>query len=1055
MANIFLTQNETFGPLGGEQSIFGSTGDETVLVEAGANFTIDATTERVELPGDVADFNFQTVGTGVEVTNASTGELVATFNDVSNQPTVVFGDGATTLSAPGQVGGSAQLGGTDIPTNSPSSVTPNTIDGNDTSQTADGDGGGADGGFTIAADNAVQDEGDTGTAEDFTFTVSRGDTTGTAQVDVGVDFAASDADADDFDQASQTVTFSDGQETATANIRVAGDGEVEPDENFTAELTNPIGNNLADNNTTATGTIENDDTPSLSIDDVTVTERNSGTTPLQFTVTLTDPDGVSRPALQDVTFNAATVDDTATAGDDFLSKSEQLTIPQGATSTTFTVDAITDVAPEGDESFNVELSNPSNATISDGTGVGTIEDDDALQVSVNDVSVRETDSSNVATFTVSLNQPVPSGSTATVDFATAEGSATASEDFTSNNGTLTFNAGDTSQDVSVQIEGDNLPEGNEEEFSLNLSNPRLDGSQDGIEIAGGQDDTPGEGIGTIREDDVPQFSFQNVNGIQLQEGDAGTTNQATFTVELDGNRNQTGNQPAADTVLLNFVAFVPEPNPNGFQSDLVNDNTIADNNSGDFKLKQGTLTFEPGSTQQTFSIDVIGDDNVESDEQLYVGLFNPRDEEEVIFRNPDNPNDGLADSNFANEIFENPRNLFVDGQVEGLKDFDENDISVNQVPNLPNDDGQVTLNNLSGDQILGATSFATILIDDGVIGSNNDDPLFLDNPGGGNQGTNEAGNGELPDNNDNNILGRDGNDVIRGEDGNDTIDGGPGIDFVLGNEGDDSINAGDGDDNVSRNIPAGNAAGGISGGNGDDTLRGGNGQNDFVYSGGDFEEIDNGDTIQDFEPGDDRISIDVGSMTTGMANNTATISNTVTNTANNPTMVAVTTTLTGLFGNATAAATMPGGSVGTTGGQVGLRLLSSLIAGNDNTLLGNNGDNMGSITTRMGISANPSGVTTLNNGNLFQFASLDAFKTAVSNIGTGLTGISNPSTIAVAFGFTSADSKLFALGIQSDGGGAFSTFASLGSPIGNNLTTATIAKLNGVSSNIGGDILLF
>jgi len=131
MANIFLTENETLGPLGGEQTIFGSTGNETVLLEQGANFTIDAITERVELPGKVEDFTFQTVGTGVEIKNASNGDLVATFNDLDNSPTVIFSNGSTSLTAPTTVGDPAQIGGTDIPTDSSTSVTPTNIESPD------------------------------------------------------------------------------------------------------------------------------------------------------------------------------------------------------------------------------------------------------------------------------------------------------------------------------------------------------------------------------------------------------------------------------------------------------------------------------------------------------------------------------------------------------------------------------------------------------------------------------------------------------------------------------------------------------------------------------------------------------------------------------------------------------------------------------------------------------------------------------------------------------------------------------------------------------------
>ena len=137
MADIFLGVDEVFPPVGGTQTVFGNTGNETFKAQDGT-FTFDATVETVHLPGNVADFNFQTVGTGVEVVDANTGDLVATFNDLSNAPTVLFGDGSTTLTAPTEVGGSAQIGGTDIPTDAPTSVTPNNINPDETSDTADG-----------------------------------------------------------------------------------------------------------------------------------------------------------------------------------------------------------------------------------------------------------------------------------------------------------------------------------------------------------------------------------------------------------------------------------------------------------------------------------------------------------------------------------------------------------------------------------------------------------------------------------------------------------------------------------------------------------------------------------------------------------------------------------------------------------------------------------------------------------------------------------------------------------------------------------------------------
>jgi hypothetical protein len=87
-----------------------------------------------------------------------------------------------------------------------------------------------------------------------------------------------------------------------------------------------------------------------------------------------------------------------------------------------------DTLDEGNETFSLNLSNPSNVTIADGIGVGTITDDDAQPtLSVNNVTVTEGDSGAVnATFTVSLS--AASGLNVTVDYATADGTATAPAD---------------------------------------------------------------------------------------------------------------------------------------------------------------------------------------------------------------------------------------------------------------------------------------------------------------------------------------------------------------------------------------------------------------------------------------------------------------------------------------------------------------------------------------------------------------------------------------------------------------------------------------------------
>ncbi len=111
--------------------------------------------------------------------------------------------------------------------------------------------------------------------------------------------------------------------------------------------------------------------PSLSVDDVTVTEGNAGTTAAVFTARL------SAASAQAVTVSYMTVDQTATAGSDYQAASGTLSFAPGTLTRTVSVDAQGDAAVEPDETFALNLSGAVGATVADGQGVGTIADDDA------------------------------------------------------------------------------------------------------------------------------------------------------------------------------------------------------------------------------------------------------------------------------------------------------------------------------------------------------------------------------------------------------------------------------------------------------------------------------------------------------------------------------------------------------------------------------------------------------------------------------------------------------------------------------------------------------
>ena len=111
----------------------------------------------------------------------------------------------------------------------------------------------------------------------------------------------------------------------------------------------------------------------ISVGDVTVAEGNSGTTTASFIVSLSAPAGPGG-----VTFDISTQDNSATTADnDYIGKTLLAqTIPSGQTSYQFDVTVNGDVTFEPNETFFVNLSNVTGATILDGQGVGTIPNDD-------------------------------------------------------------------------------------------------------------------------------------------------------------------------------------------------------------------------------------------------------------------------------------------------------------------------------------------------------------------------------------------------------------------------------------------------------------------------------------------------------------------------------------------------------------------------------------------------------------------------------------------------------------------------------------------------------
>ncbi|CAA6820253.1 MAG: Alkaline phosphatase (EC [uncultured Sulfurovum sp.] len=432
----------------------------------------------------------------------------------------------------------------------------------------------------ITINDIQRNEGNDGTTN-FTFTVSLENAYASA---VSVDYDTSNGTAtladNDYNANSGTVNFAAGETSKTVTILVNGDTKVESDETFNVTLSNP--SNASISKAIGVGTILNDDTlPTLSINDIEKNEGDSDTTDFDFTVSL------SRSYPVDVTVDYLTTDDTATIADsDYQAlTTTTLTIPAGQTTATITAKVNGDTIVESDETFNIILSNPSNASISDNTGVGTILNDDSYPgITINDIQLNEGDSDTTNfTFTISLENAYANA--VSVDYATSDGTATlADNDYNANSGTVNFAAGETSKTVTILVNGDTKVE-SDETFNVTLSNPTNALIADGT------------GIGTILNDD--SYPDITINDIQKDEGDSDTTD-FDFTVSLSRS------YPVDVTVDY----LTTDGNA-----------TIADS---DYQaLTTTTLTIPAGQTTATITAKVNGDTIVESDETFNIILSNP------------------------------------------------------------------------------------------------------------------------------------------------------------------------------------------------------------------------------------------------------------------------------------------------------------------------------------------------------------------------------------------------------------------------------------------------
>ncbi len=484
--------------------------------------------------------------------------------------------------------------------------------------------------------------------------------------------------------------------------------------------------------------------PDISIDTaVSILEGDAGISAVDFTITRSSPSAVA------VTVDFSTQDGTAISGLDYQGVSGTLTFLPGTTTQTVSVPVLADNVQEGDETFQVLLSNPTNGLLLQSQSNATIIDDDAAgplsTISIGDVTVTEGDVGTTnANFVVTLSQA--STLTVTADFATQDGTATAPQDYQATFGTITFAPSQTQQTISVPIVGDTTVESTEFFFVLlsNLQNvTTLDIQGVGTildDLGGGFQTEFPPALNTITFDEVPT---QPINGLTVEGVTFGFTE---------------GGVPSTDAVFNTFVGpslttVIQPPNLEGSSS--------------------GILTMDFANPVVSISFGVARSSGIGTASDLQVQLF-----------------DAMGTLVQTTNVPLSVINIFIEGQffyngspvTRAVVDFTVAGVGSGPrfaIDNLTTDDTVLppppppppSSSDLFGDTLLGGDG------DDTIFGSAFNDVI---NVGAGNDSV-DGGLGN------DSILGGSGNDTLFGNLGNDTLNGQGGTDSLDGGDGDDTF----------------------------------------------------------------------------------------------------------------------------------------------------------------------------------------------------------------------------------------------------------------------------
>ena len=268
----------------------------------------------------------------------------------------------------------------------------------------------------------------------------------------------------DFVLSSGTLTFAPGVLSETVSLAIVDDSYNELSETIIIQLTNPVNCSLGIGEHTYT-LLDDDDLPAILF-----SSAQSGTdesaSPVAVAVSLSNESALTVEVAYTVTGGNATG-----GGIDYMLTTGRLTFDPGVTTRNLSIVVVNDELDEEDESVEVSLMSPVNATIgTTSLHTLTIFDNDAAPV-VSFDDAQSSGSESVVSVTVPLSLYGMSSLSVSIDYTVTGGTASGGGvDYTLASGTLTFSPGETEKTISLAVVDDLLLE-SDETVELSINNP--------------------------------------------------------------------------------------------------------------------------------------------------------------------------------------------------------------------------------------------------------------------------------------------------------------------------------------------------------------------------------------------------------------------------------------------------------------------------------------------------------------------------------------------------------------------------------------------------------